>query len=268
MTFSSQLTVHSSQTVLNLCHCEEPEQSEGDKAIQSPYLTYDCFAYARNDKVFSRNDIKFKLKNGLWIASSSAFVGLLAMTVVFASTAFALELPDEVRGYYKDRVSVSPGISEGTGPTVKKAEIIEGVDIGRREAKKYDFSDESILALTVKAWEALNSKDEQALLAYTSRCTELYQEQARDQQAKLDDFAPPDLRASYEALNNVAACYFMLGEFYKHEKNWQKSRENYKKVVDKFYFSQYWDPRGWWWQPGKISESEMEKIDAGYYEKD
>jgi tetratricopeptide (TPR) repeat protein len=203
--------------------------------------------------------------------SSKLFLFLLfslAMTLVFTSTAFALELPDEVRGYYKDRVSSAPGYSDGVAPTVEKAKTIEGVDIGRRETAEYDFSDESVLALAVKGWEALNKKDEQALLAYTSRCIELYQEEARDQQAKLSDFAPPDLRGSYEALNNVAACYFMLGEFYKYQKDWDKARENYKKVVDKFYFSQYWDPRGWWWQPGKISEGEIEKIDTGYYEKD
>jgi tetratricopeptide (TPR) repeat protein len=180
--------------------------------------------------------------------------------------AFALELPDEIRGYYKDSVGSAPGASEGVAPTVEKARTIEGVDIGRREAAEYDFSDESVLALAVKAWEALNRKDEQALLAYTSRCIELYQEKARDQQAELDDFASADSRGSYEALNNVAACYFMLGEFYKDQKDWDRARENYKKVVDNFYFSQYWDPRGWWWQPGKISESEIEKIDTGYYE--
>jgi hypothetical protein len=193
---------------------------------------------------------------------------LLAITAMFISSAFALELPDEVRDYYKDKVSSSSGVSDGMAPTVEKAKTIEGVDIGRREPAEYDFSDESVSALTIKAWEALNKKDEQALLAYTSRCIKLYEQEARDQQAKLSDFAPADSRASYEALNNVAACYFMLGEFYKHEESWDMARKNYKNVVDQFYFSQYWDPRGWWWQPGKISEGEIEKIDTGYYEKD
>jgi tetratricopeptide (TPR) repeat protein len=205
---------------------------------------------------------------GLRFSGNKLCLMLLAMTVAFTSSVFALDLPDEVRGYYKDKVSSAPGASDGVAPTVEKAKAVEGVDIGRREGAEYDFSDESVLALTVKGWEALNKKDEQALLAYTSRCIELYQEEARDQQAKLTDFASPDLRGSYEALNNVAACYFMLGEFYKQKKDWDKARENYKKVVDKFYFSQYWDPRGWWWQPGKISKDEIEKIDTGYYEKD
>ena len=204
------------------------------------------------------------LYNGLRIISLA-----LAMTVAFiASSALALELPDEAKDYYKDNVASSSGVSEGVGPTVKKAETIEGVDIGRRETKEYDFTDETSSALTVKSWEALNKKDEQALLAYTSRCIELYTEPARDEQAKLDDFAPAGSEATYESLNNVAVCYFMLGEFCKYKKDWEKARENYKKVVDKFYFAQYWDPRGWWWKPAEISKGEIEKIDSGYYEKD
>ena len=211
--------------------------------------------------------------NGLKIASLT-----LAMTIVIASSlsllamtavsAFALEMPDEVRGYYKDRVSSAPGYSDGVAPTVEKAKVIEGVDIGRRESQEFDFSDESSSALAVKSWEALNKKDEQALLAYTSRCIELYQEEARDQQTKLSDFAPAGSEEIYESLNNIAVCYFMLAELYKYKKDWEKSRENYKKAADKFYFSQYWDPRGWWWKPGKISAEEVKKIDEGYYEKD
>ena len=213
------------------------------------------------------------LYNGLRIACLPAgrlqLLLLLAMTVAFiASSALALELPDEVKDYYKDNVASSSGVSEGVGPTVKKAKTIEGVDIGRRETKEYDFTDETSSALTVKSWEALNKKDEQALFVYTSRCIELYTDSARDEQAKLDDFAPAGSEATYESLNNVAVCYFMLGEFCKYKKDWEKARENYKKVVDKFYFAQYWDPRGWWWKPAEISKGEIEKIDSGYYEKD
>jgi hypothetical protein len=194
---------------------------------------------------------------------------LLMLAVSFAvPVALALKVPEGLKGYYKDKVADSRGISGGVGPTVKKAETIKGVDIGRRETKGYDLKDESSSALTIKSWEALNKRDEQALLAYTSRCIELYAEKARDQQARLDDFAAAGSESDYESLNNVAACYFMLGEFYKHKKEWERSRENYKKVIDNFYLAQYWDPRGWWWKPARISEGEIEKIDAGYYEKD
>ncbi len=191
----------------------------------------------------------------------------LILMVVFVASAFALELPDGVRDYYKDNVGNSPGASEGVPPTVKKADTKEGVDIGRREAREYDFTNESSGALIAKSWEALNKKDEQAVIAYTSRCIELYKDEAKDQQAKLSDFAPSGSETDYEALNNIAVSYFIRGEFYKHKKDWKESRKNYKNVIDNFYFAQCWDPRGWWWKPSEISEGEIEKIDSGHYEK-
>ena len=198
-------------------------------------------------------------------------IGLRLSLILFAlmlvvTPAFALELPEGAKEYYKDNVAGSAGTSEGVPSTVKKAETMEGVDIGRREAKEYDFSDESTNALTTKSWEALNKKDEQAILAYTSRCIELFQEDAKDQEAKLDDFAPSGSETVYDALNNVAVSYFIRGEFYKYKKDWQESRKDYKQVIDNFYFAQYWDPRGWWWKPSEISQGEIEKIDSGYYE--
>jgi hypothetical protein len=197
-----------------------------------------------------------------------SYIALAALlTVIFVSTTLALELPEDVRGYYKDNVTGSPGVSEGVPPTVEKADTKEGVDMGRRETREYDFSNESPGALTAKSWEALNKKDERAVLAYTSRCIELYQEDAEDQEARLDDFAPSGSEADYEALNNVAVSYFIRGEFYKHKKDWGESRKNYKKVIDGFYFAQCWDPRGWWWKPSEISGGEIEKIDSEYYEK-
>ncbi len=192
---------------------------------------------------------------------------ILFVMMLLTGSVLALELPEDIKGYYKDNVAGSPGISEGVPPTVKKADTKEGVDMGRREAREYDFSNESPEALTAKSWEALNKKDEHAVLAYTSRCIELYQEDAKDQEAKLDDFAPSGSEMDYEALNNVAVSYFIRGEFYKHKKDWKESRKNYKKAIDNFYFAQYWDPRGWWWKPSEISEGEIEKIDSGYYEK-
>lgn len=190
----------------------------------------------------------------------------LILIRIFTLPALALDVPEGLRGYYKDKTAGSPGVSEGVGPTVKEAETKTGVDIGRRETAEYDFSDESGDALTTKAWEALNKKDREAVLAYTSRCIELYTEDAKDQEAELDDFAPSGSERDYDALNNVAVSYFIRGEYYKHSRDWDESRKNYKKIIDNFYFAQYWDPRGWWWKPSEIAEGEIEKIDSGYYE--
>lgn len=194
---------------------------------------------------------------------------LIASTAVIFSAvlslAHALELPEGAKAYYKDMVSSAPGISEGVGPTTKPQRQ-QGVDIGRRESKEYDFKDESSSALMMKAWESLNKKDEGGVLAYTLRCIELYEAEAKKQQALLSGFAQTGSEAEYSALNNVAAAYFIQGEFYKYAKDWAKAKAAYRKVVNSFPFAQYWDPRGWWWKPAEISAGEIEKIGKGYYE--
>jgi len=195
------------------------------------------------------------------------FLAFFIAAIIFSGfNTYALDLPEGTKDYYKDKVSSSPGKSEGIGPT-QKAQTRQGVDIGRRETKEYDFSDESAAALTAKAWEALNNKDKGGVTAYTSKCITLYEDKAKDQEALLDDFAPSGSEAKYEYLNNVAACYFIRGELYKHFKDWKEAKAAYEKVVNNFFFAQYWDPRGWWWKPADISKGEIEKIDTGYYEK-
>ena len=166
---------------------------------------------------------------------------MLASTAVIFSTmlslAHALELPDEAKEYFKDKVSSSPGISEGVGPTCKP-QTQQGVDIGRREAKEYDFGDESSPTLMMKAWEALNKKDEAGVLAYTGRCIELYEKKAKEEEASLKDFAQAGSEKDYSRLNDVAAAYFIQGELYKFLKAWDKAKEAYQKVVSDFSFAQ------------------------------
>jgi len=112
----------------------------------------------------------------------------IAFMLIAASSVMALELPENLKEYFKDNVSSAIGSSEGVGPT-EKPKVTEGVDIGRRETNEYDFSDESIVTLMQKAWQALNAKDQTATLVYTDRCIELYSEKARKEQVLLKDFA-------------------------------------------------------------------------------
>jgi len=191
---------------------------------------------------------------------------VLLISMLLATSAIALEMPIGAKAHFEDRVASSPGYSEGVGPT-DKPKTQEGVDIGRRETKEYDFSNEESGALVVKSWEALNKKDEDAIIAYTSRCIELYEEPAKNQEGILKNFATAGSEADYQLLNDIAVCYFIRGEFYKYNQAWDKAKANYQIVVDDFYHAQYWDPRGWWWKPSEISEGEIEKINTGYYEK-
>ncbi|MFH1644977.1 MAG: hypothetical protein ABIB11_01010 [Candidatus Omnitrophota bacterium] len=189
------------------------------------------------------------------------------LLVFLSSPAYALDLPKGARDYYKDSRCAAPGFSEGVGPTAKP-KTQKGVDVGRRQTQEFDFSDEDPLTLSMKAWESLNKKDEPSMLAYTLRCIELYEKEAVSQQASLVDFAPSGSESTYGALNSVGASYFIQGEFYKSNKQWQKAIEAYNKVIDEFSFSQYWDPRGWWWKPSEIASGEIKKIQEGYYEQE
>ncbi len=169
------------------------------------------------------------------------------------------------KGYFKDRVALVPGASEGVGPTLEEAPAEKIIDLGRREAKGYDFGDESLKTLTIKSWEALNDKDENAVLVFTQRCIELYADEAKKQSAKLSDYPDGANIDSYQQLNYIGACYFIRGEFFKYIKDWPKAIQAYQVLVENFPFAQYWDPRGWYYKPAEIAKEEIRKINEGYY---
>ncbi len=170
------------------------------------------------------------------------------------------------KGYFKDKVSTAQGFSEGVGPTVEKAATQEIKDLGRRETKEYDFGDDTSDTLTIKAWEALNHKDEKGALLFTERCFELYADKAKKQGSALSDFPERAGINMYQQMNDVGTCYFIRGEFFKYKKDWQKAIESYQTLIDEYPFAQYWDPKGWYWKPAVIAKDEIRKINEGYYE--
>ncbi len=190
------------------------------------------------------------------------------LSFVICLSGCAKKSPQEAgfaKRYFKDKVAASPGISEGVGPTLKEAPSEKIIDLGRREAKEYDFGDESLKTLTVKSWEALNNKDGNAVLAFTQRCIELYADQAKKQAGLLNDFADAANVDSYQQMNCVGTCYFIRGEFFKYIKDWPKAIQAYQTLVENFPFAQYWDPRGWYYKPAEIAKDEIRKINEGYY---
>jgi hypothetical protein len=78
-----------------------------------------------------------------------------------------------------------------------------------------DFHEISSVALTSRAWTALAAKDFDAVAAYTGKCRELYEAEARRQQSDLASFIPSSERdriLSLWALNDVAVCYLIAGQ--------------------------------------------------------
>ena len=169
------------------------------------------------------------------------------------------------KDYYSDMVGESSGESNGVGPTQKKKpEQVK--DLGRRTTQEYDFGDEGPDTITTKAWESLNAKDEKGVLLFTDKCIELYEDEAKSQAVNLIEFPKGSTIDTFKIMNDVAACYFIRGEFFKYNKNWSGATQAYQTLIDYFPFAKYWDPRGWYWNPAEIAKDEIRKISEGYYE--
>jgi tetratricopeptide (TPR) repeat protein len=124
----------------------------------------------------------------------------------------------------------------------------------------YDFGDYTSQTLTTKAWEALAKGDHKGVELYTKKCIELYEGDAKQQQASLTEFAPKDKTFNYWALNDVATCYFILGESLMNEKRYAEAKAAYERVVNDFSFAQCWDPKGWFWKVAVAARGRLNKI--------
>jgi len=108
----------------------------------------------------------------------------------------------------------------------------------------YDFGDKKSVTLTKKAWDSLNNKNYKATIAYAKKCISLYETHAKSQQNRLQEIPSGDESIQYWALNDVATCYYLMGEAYFNQKKYTQAKSAYKKAIRKFPFAQYYDPRG------------------------
>jgi len=116
-----------------------------------------------------------------------------------------------------------------------------------------DFGDYSSSTLTAKAWGALSKNDLEAVKTYTDKVFELYTEQAVEMQNSLTEYPweSKEKIFTYWALNDVGTSLFIKGEALKNAGQVNDAKEAYKELVDKFYYSQCWDPNGWFWKPAE-----------------
>jgi len=82
---------------------------------------------------------------------------------------------------------------------------------------KLDFGDYSSSFLTTKAWQAMSSSDTKSVIKYTDKVLELYEEEAKSMQKKLQSTTnqypfEKEVVFSYWALNDVGTSLFIKGE--------------------------------------------------------
>ncbi|MBN3038630.1 MAG: hypothetical protein JW869_04345 [Candidatus Omnitrophica bacterium] len=138
----------------------------------------------------------------------------------------------------------------------EKEFILESVELKRQ----FDYGNLSSGHLTVKSWEALGKKDWESVWAYTQKCFDLHEDEARKQQASLSGFPASDKQSVYDVLNNVGTCYFIRAEGLMRQEKWEEALLAFQYVIDNFKYSQCWDPRGWFWSPAKVSQESIDKI--------
>ncbi|MBT8110637.1 MAG: beta-glucanase precursor [Gammaproteobacteria bacterium] len=125
-----------------------------------------------------------------------------------------------------------------------------------------DYGDYTSVTLQVKSWDALGEGKYEDAVRYTEKCTELYEEKAREMQASLSAKPSSDVAHDYWALNDVGTCYFIRGEALMKLKKNAEAIAAFKVVRDELYYSQAWDPKGWFWSPSDAAYPRIEMLEA------
>jgi tetratricopeptide (TPR) repeat protein len=127
----------------------------------------------------------------------------------------------------------------------------------------WDFGDYSSSQLVQKAWAALAANDLKAVEAYSNKTVELYAGKAKDMQASLKEYPweSKEKTMSYWALNDVGTALFILGEAYQNAGKKDDATKAYKRVINEFFYSQCWDPGGWFWKPSEAAQQKLGELD-------
>lgn len=186
------------------------------------------------------------------------------------------QMKDEALAAYKQIVSdYSYGQAWDTGgwfwkPAEAAKEKIAMIESG----SNLDFGDYKSSTLTTKAWQALNANDANAVIAYTDKVLELYEEKAKEMQAGMTEYAweSPEAIFSKWALNDVGTALYIKGEVLKSKGDYKEAKQAYKKLVDNYFYAQCWDPgpnnenfdpaKGWFWKPAEAAQEKLDELQS------
>lgn|SRR5215216_537592 len=133
--------------------------------------------------------------------------------------------------------------------------------------------------LIKKAWNALDSnkggmdpKNFERALACTKVTIDKYAGDADEQQAmrlqnkECKTIPKKDQAdtyfASYWALSDVAAAWFIRGQVFEQQKNCEEAKEAYKIIIAKYNCAYIWDPEGWFWNAAKGAEQALKNLET------
>lgn len=125
-----------------------------------------------------------------------------------------------------------------------------------------DFGDYSSSYLTTQAWKALEADDVDAVVAYTDKVLELYEEKAKAMQESMTEYAWESKDAIFAkwALNDVGTALYIKGEAFRKAGRPEKAKEAYQKLVEGYFYAQCWDPQGWFWKPSEAAQQALDDL--------
>ena len=125
-----------------------------------------------------------------------------------------------------------------------------------------DYGDYASATLMIKGWEALGEGKYEDAVKLTEKCAELYEERAKKMQASLSAKPSSDVVNDYWALNDVATCYFTMGEALVKLGRKPEALVAFKVVIDDLYYAQAWDPKGWHWSPSDAAYPKVQMLET------
>ena len=114
--------------------------------------------------------------------------------------------------------------------------------------------------LTFHAWLELTNQNYDETIALTKKCVDIYSNDALIQQSRLDDFLSKKEAHNAWALNNVATCFYIMGQSFFQKGQYQEAYNTFKKIRDNFSFSQCYDPSQGFWKPAKTAQIKMQEM--------
>jgi len=125
-----------------------------------------------------------------------------------------------------------------------------------------DFGDYSSSFLTTQAWNALEANKTDEVTAYAGKVLDLYAPKASDMQNSLTEYPweSKDKIFEYWALNDVGTALYIQGEALRRAGKSAGAKEAYQKLVDRYYYAQCWDPKGWFWKPAEAAQQALDEL--------
>ncbi|MFH0755017.1 MAG: tetratricopeptide repeat protein [Candidatus Omnitrophota bacterium] len=133
-------------------------------------------------------------------------------------------------------------------------------------ASAINFGDFKSSTLATKAWQALNNKNLDAVLAYTNKCVEMYGAEAAKMQMNLKEYPAGEsqLIFSFWALNDVSTSLYIQGEAYRVAQMNDKAKVAFERVVREFSFGQAYDPASKsFWKPADAAKDKLDMMAKG-----